>query len=201
MQQKLILPINNAKLTASIDTKAYFDRFGFRHYGSDMVSTKNNTTVYASGTGKVIATGWDNACGNIVVVVYHNAYNRRSGQCLNITVRYFHLASVDVYAGQNTTKDTKLGNYGQTGLYGGTGAHIHMEADTDTRNVLYTPTLRASNYLRGTQQGAYSFDGPKNTVINMMDFLHCKTSFPDLQTYITAGDAYIRIEDKSILQI
>ncbi|MDR2933289.1 MAG: M23 family metallopeptidase [Oscillospiraceae bacterium] len=198
MSQKLILPINKAKLTASIDTEAYKKAFGFRHFGSDMISTQKDRTVYASGNGTVAATGWDNACGNVVAVVYPGAYNRKTQKDESIAIRYFHLAAINVKMGQRVDKNTKLGTYGMTGKYGGTGPHLHMEADADTQYVLYTPTVTASNYLRGTSQGAVPFDDARNTVMNVIDFMHCKPGLLDLQTYTTALDAYIHPEDRSI---
>ena len=38
MKQTLILPINRAVVTASMGNAAYQARFGFPHYGTDLVS-------------------------------------------------------------------------------------------------------------------------------------------------------------------
>lgn len=198
MSQKLILPINKSKVTASIDTGAYLHQFGFRHYGADMVSLVGDTRVWGSGKGKVVSTGWDNSCGNIVVIVYEMAQKGKGNQVKNITFRYFHLSKISVSIGQMVTKDTLIGRYGNTGRYAGNNPHLHLEADLDTQYVLYTPTVTSSNFLKGTAQGAISFDHPQNTVENPIEWIYCKKSSPDLQSYSTAKDQYIRIEDQEI---
>ena len=198
MAQKLILPINKARVTASIDTRAYHSRFGFRHFGTDMISTDGKAIVYASGEGRVAAIGFDDAAGNVVAVVYFDCHNHRTGKAANLTFRYFHLSSIGVKVGQRVNKDTILGRYGTTGRYCGTGAHLHLEADTDTVFPLFTPTVRASNLLRGTLQGAYAFDDPRCTVINPLAVLHYKPTPLDFQSYSTAGDDFIRPEDLQI---
>ena len=38
MQQKLILPVNRTRVTASAFNRAYRERFGYPHYGTDLVS-------------------------------------------------------------------------------------------------------------------------------------------------------------------
>ena len=70
MQQKLILPLNRTLVTASMGNAAYRAKFGFPHYGTDMVSAVGDTTIYASGTGTLIAAGWDKYAGNVVVIRY-----------------------------------------------------------------------------------------------------------------------------------
>ena len=59
MQQKLILPVNRTRVTASAFNRAYRERFGYPHYGTDLVSAVGDRTVYASGTGTLIIAGWD----------------------------------------------------------------------------------------------------------------------------------------------
>lgn len=207
MPQKLILPINRTKLTASIDTTAYVELtkklYGklIRHYGADMVSEVANTRVWGSGNGIVAAKGYDNACGNILVVVYLDAVNHKTGKAQSVTLRYFHMYKILVSVGQKVDTNTLLGYYGCTGSYAGTGPHLHLECDLDIKNVLYTPTVTTSNYLKGTSQGAYGFDSPKNTVVSPVDYLHRKTSQPDNQTYITAKDKFIRDADKAVPSI
>ena len=202
--QKLINPINKACLTASIDTKAYTARFGFRHYGTDMVSTERDKdgkvvdSVWGLGNGTVLATGYDTACGWVLAILYPEAYNHRTSKVESIVVRHFHLKTIYVRVNQKVTKDTKIGKYGHTGKYAGTGPHLHLEADTDTAHPLYTPTVKASDFLRGTLQKAFPYDSPQNTVRNIMDYLHYKTSAKDYQSYTTANNEYIRPEDKNI---
>lgn len=195
MSQKLILPINNAKLTASWQTDQYLRRFGFQHYGCDFVSTVSNQTVYASGNGVVVASGSDSVVGNIIAVLYLDAVNSRTGGVQDIIVRYFHFDIRKVRKWDKVTKDTVLGLYGSTGLVG-TGKHLHVEVDSDIAYPLYSPTVLSSSLLRGRSLGAND-----KTMTNPLEWLYCKTSAPDKQTYTTANDAYIRTEDKTIKTI
>lgn len=189
MSQKLILPINQTKLTASWKTPQYRQRFGFEHYGADLVSSLGQTLVYASGTGQVLLAGWDSALGYSLVLQYDSAQNAQ-GQKAPLVCRMFHFRSLLAKAGQPVTGDTPLGRYGSTGLYS-TGAHLHMELDRDTAHPYYTPTLAGSTTLfRGRRQGATDA-----TMVNPMAWLWRKASPPDNQTYQTARDAYIRPED------
>lgn len=192
---KLILPINNCRLTASYQNESYRSRFGFSHYGVDLISTSPQTRVYVSGDGVVLATGYDNVVGNTIVVRYNNAYCQRSQQTVDLIVRYFHMRSIAVNKGQNLNKDTVLGEYGNTGSFS-TGAHLHLEVDQDVDYPLYTPTIASSSFLKGSRAGATA-----STMSNPLSWLHCKTSSPDNQSWSTTEDNYINKEDKEIPQI
>lgn len=193
--QKLILPINSAKLTASMKTESYRTRFGFEHYGVDMVSASGTRTLYASGVGKVVAAGRDNVVGNVLAVCYLCAYHRPTGKPMDVVFRYFHLESFLVSQGDLVTKDTKLGLYGNTGSLK-MAYHLHLEADTDIEHPLFSPTVGSSTFLKGRSQGAND-----KTVASPIDWLHLKTSPPDNQSYTTAADIYIRKEDCQIGQL
>lgn len=195
MAQKLILPINQCKLTASWKTSAYYKRFGFAHYGVDMVSTAGQTLLYASGNGEVAAVGRDHVVGNVVAIKYYDAVHRSSGRSWNMIFRYYHLAKISVKKGQKVDKDTVLGNYGNTGSLQ-MARHLHIEADIDCAYPLYSPTVRSSNLIKGTAAGAND-----KTMYNPLEWLHCKTSGPDRQSFTHANDPYIRAEDKSIASI
>jgi murein DD-endopeptidase MepM/ murein hydrolase activator NlpD len=195
MVQKLILPINNIKLTASMKTAAYQKRFGYIHYGVDMVSAVGDRTLYASGDGLVVATGTDNVVGKVIAIVYQNVKNCATGAEEDVVFRYFHLESISVKAGDKVTKDTRLGIYGNTGSMQ-MAYHLHLEADTDTKNPLYSPTVNSSSFLKGRIHGAND-----KTMRSAVDYLHCKTSGPDSQTFTTANDAYIQTSDKTIDKI
>lgn len=190
--QKLILPINDCKLTASWKTSAYASRFGFVHYGCDMVSASGNRTVYASGNGEVVEVGYDKVVGNVVVVQYHSALHRIDNRMVDVVFRYFHLETMFVSAGQVVTKDTRLGSYGNTGMLQ-MARHLHLEADKDVLHPLHSPTVHTSSFLRGT--AALAND---RTMTNPLEWLHCKTDAPDLQSFTTAGDQFIRSEDRSL---
>lgn len=195
MPQKLIQPINKAKLTASWKTDAYKNRFGFIHYGCDFVSTTIGQTVYASGNGVVVASGVDSVVGNVIAVLYLDAVNAITGAVRDIVVRYYHFDSRNVNKWDKVTKDTVLGLYGNTGTVG-TGKHLHIEVDSDIAYPLYSPTVLNSSLLRGRSLGAND-----KTMSNPTEWIFCKTSGPDYQTYTTTNDSYIRSEDKVIISI
>ncbi len=62
---------------------------------------------------------------------------------MDIAIRYFHLEKIYVTKGQKITKDSKLGLYGNTGA--SSGAHLHIEVDTDVKYPNYTPQTSKSN--------------------------------------------------------
>ena len=193
MAQKLIQPINDLYLTASYKNSSYKTSFGFTHYGVDCRSEQRKTTVYASGAGTVLAAGYDSVFGNILVIQYPEAYNKATGKYVDVVVRYFHFASTSVTKGQAVTKDTVIGQYGNTGQYS-VGAHLHFECDTDTKYPLWTPSLSGkSTYFTGSNAGASDA-----TMSNPLSWIYCKSSSPDKQTYTTAEDSYINSADKSI---
>lgn len=194
--QKLILPINRAVLTASWRTAAYRAQYGFEHYGIDLIAqdgaASGKRTVYASGTGIVVTTGRDSVVGNVVVVQYGNASNHHLGCAENVVLRYFHLNSIAVRPGQEVSKDTILGEYGNTGALT-MGKHLHLEADTDTAAPLYSPTVYSSSLLRGRVLGA-----TVTTMRNPLEYLYCKVSAPDNQTWVATIGSFIRLQDRAL---
>lgn len=170
--QKLILPINNMRITASYKAAAYKNRFGFTHYGFDAIALNGSTVVYASGGGKVLLVGNDSVVGNVVIVCYSDALNHKTGKSADIIMRYFHLKQMGVKVGDTVYKDTKIGDYGNTGRYS-TGAHLHFEFDSDITAPLYTSTLGGNSSLLR----AAKFDSS----VDPTELLHVKSSAPDCQ--------------------
>lgn len=195
MGQQLILPINKCKLTASMKTDAYRNKFGFTHYGVDMVGPSNDRTLYASGNGTVVAVGKDSVVGNVVVVRYMDAINHQTGKAQDVIFRYCHLESIAVKSGQMVNKEIKLGIYGNTGSMV-MGVHLHLEADTDTDHPLHSPTVKNSSLLKGTSLGAND-----KTMTNPLDWLHIKTDALEKQTYTNAENEFIKPEDKKLPEI
>lgn len=200
--QRLILPINDAKLTASWKTDAYKNRFGFVHYGIDLVSTVGNTTVYAMGECIVLGAGYDNVFGNSIVIKYPEVYNHKTQTYHDLIVRYNHFASINVKKGEEIKNNSAgviekvIGQYGATGQYV-SGAHLHLEVDTDTQWPFFTPSLSVQSTLfKGTK-----FNANDKTMSNPLDWIYCKADAPDKQTWTTANDVYIRSEDKTIQMI
>ena len=179
MSQKLIMPINKARITASYKNSNYTKEFGYVHYGVDMTDKdRKNYTVYASGKGKVTHAGYNNSGGNVVVIVYRDC-QLPTGRTCDIVLRYFHLKSIKVKVGQNVTKDTIIGLYGNTGY--SSGAHLHLEADTDVNYPNYTPQIASGASNSVLKKGIAT------TMLNPVDVLWVKTSRPDYQSVVSSG--------------
>ena len=190
--QKLILPINKCRLTASKGTREYKNKYGFEHYGVDMISAVGDTTVYASGNGVCLAAGFDSLFGNTVIIKYENVYNHTTKKTYDIILRYFHGANIFVKAGDSVNKDTILMRYGNTGKHS-SGSHLHITADLDTQFPAYEPGI--------AQSGNIIKKGNASTVINPMEVFHKKVSAPDKQTIESGDDVYVRETDINIPSI
>lgn len=176
MSQKLILPINQCRVTASYKNPNYQRDFGYRHYGCDFTDlNKKDKTIWASGNGTVVETGWSDSCGNVVIVVYPSC-ELASGKVMDLTVRYYHLEKILAKKGQKVTKDTRLGYYGSTGA--STGDHLHFEVDTDCDYYNYTPQIgKNSGILRSGI----------DTTLNPLDCIWIKPTKPDYQSFHLSG--------------
>ncbi len=170
MAQRLILPINNPCLTASFKSKGYSMKFGVPHYGCDMVA--DTTTLFACGNGEVVCAGKDSVVGNTLCIIYQDVWVPARKACLDLAVRYFHMADIRVKVGDKVTKDTIVGHYGATGKYVN-GAHLHIEVDTDAKNWQGVPGLSPSKstfYYAGGDtminpcQVLFSFQGDGQTM-------------------------------------
>ena len=176
MAQKLILPINKARITAGYKNTNYRKQFGYTHYGIDMTDqARSDRTLYASGEGKVTHCGSHPTGGNVIVIVYDDC-QLTDGRVRDLAVRYFHLDRIDVKVGQKVNKDTVIGLYGNTGS--SNGAHLHIEIDTDVKYPNYTPqTSRSNNVLKsGT-----------DSTINPTLALYVKPTKPDYQSVKNSG--------------
>lgn len=173
--QYLILPINDFKPTASYKNAKYQAEWGYTHYGVDCVSASKKTALYGLGNGEVIIAGLDglngkttgtgSGCGYVLVVVYKDVYNHKTKKLIDVTVTYMHLdAMPKVKAGDKVTTETLLGYYGNTGA-NTTGAHLHIQVDTDTKYPLYCCGLssKGHNILK---------KGTNDSTINPVDVFH-----------------------------
>lgn len=176
MSQRLILPINRARVTAGYKNENYQKEFGYTHYGCDLTDSKKSIlTVWGSGKGKVTHCGFHPTGGNVLVVVYKDC-ELPNGKVMDIAMRYYHLDKIYVKVGQQITKDTKLALYGNTGA--SHGDHLHIELDGDIRFPNYTPQTSKSNEV--LKKGI-------DTTLNPVDVLWCKTTAPDNQSVVSAG--------------
>lgn len=175
-KQRLILPINSMRLTAGYKNVNYRKQFGYNHYGIDMTDkAKSDKTVWGSGIGEVTHCGWHPSGGNVVVVVYRDC-ELTNGQVRDLAVRYYHLEKINVKVGQKITKDSRLGLYGNTGA--SSGAHLHIEIDTDVKYPNYTPQTSKSNDV---------LKAGSDSTINPVTALWVKKTSPDNQSVTNAG--------------
>lgn len=159
MAQRLILPINKCVFSAGYKNAAYLKQQGYNHYGVDLFSD-SGLTVYACGDGKVIAAGMDgNALnqrlGNCVVVLYYDV-QMPNGKVCDLACRMFHFSKLSVKTGDLVTKNTIVGQYGNTGsttvLGKPMGYHLHIEFDSDTKYPQYAVGISGNGNIikRGT---------------------------------------------------
>ncbi len=178
MAQNLILPINKTRITAGYKNVNYKNQFGFNHYGSDSTSTNSDRTVWGSGVGQVLEAGFDNVLGNVVVIRYNNC-QLKNGTTKDLIQRLYHLDRIDVVKGQSITKDTRVGLYGNTGKYT-TGAHLHVEFDTDVNYPTYSPTLSSSSNI---------IKAGTDSTLNPAQVMYVKNSAPDYQSVVGASNS------------
>lgn len=173
--QKLILPIVDLKPTAGYKNQKYKSSWGYAHYGIDCISNSKKTALYGLGNGRVIAAGLDglngkttgtgSGCGYVLVVLYEDVYNHVTKKSQDVIVTYMHMNSLPkVNAGDKVTADTLLGYYGNTGA-NTTGAHLHIQVDTDTKYPIYCCGLssKGHNLLK---------KGTVDSTINPVEVLH-----------------------------
>lgn len=174
MPQKLVLPINDAVITAAYMHPGYAAYWKFAHYGMDLVSKTANNTVYACGDGEVVACGQDGETlsgekarlGNVIVIIYKDV-QLNDGTVRDITGRTYHFGKLMVNVGQKVTKDTVIGYYGNTG-YKTSGAHLHIEFDSDTKypTLSYGVSVTDINRVINTRAEYNRAGGLANSSIN-----------------------------------
>lgn len=176
--QKLILPLNNCQVLCGYKNEAYRKAWGRPHYGQDHWSSKDKT-VWAMGSGEVMAAGFDNVYGGTAVVLYKSVY-LRTGGAIDLVARCYHMSAVYVKAGQAVTTATKIGLMGNTGQYT-SGEHLHVEFDTDTAHPMFVPGLSGSTSM---------FNRGIDTTIDPAGVLYVKASAPDNQS-VSPNESYL----------
>lgn len=182
MAQKLILPINKARVTAGYKNSQYRREFGFNHYGADMTDVnRKDYTVWASGNGEVVASGYDSKTGNTVVIIYRDCL-LTDGRTMDIVQRMWHFDKVYVKKGQKVTKDTKVGLYGDTGVYA-SGKHLHHEYDSDCKYPCHSPSFAGNTSI---------IKAGTDTTLNPNKVLWVKKTAPDYQSIVgsSSSDCY-----------
>lgn len=84
------------------------------HRGIDYAANRG-TPVWAAGDGRVIASAYNNANGNYIVIQHGN----------NIQTKYLHLDRRNVRNGQRVKQKQVIGTVGSTGM--STAPHLHYE--------------------------------------------------------------------------
>lgn len=140
--QKLRVPFKSSTMVCGYKTPNYIQKWGFHHYGID-ISTyqgdhEDDHTVYASGDGVVVASGWDTKLGGALCIRYDDCYNHQNGKVYDVVVRYMHMNEVLVKTGQKVRLDTPIGVEGR---HGTKNYHLHMEFDVDLNYPKWSPNV------------------------------------------------------------
>lgn len=111
------------------------------HFGIDIsIGTGIGTPIYAAANGKVVKTIYGSSSGGNQIIVHHNINGKY------YTTYYAHLNAIYVKAGQLVSKDTVLGEMGNTGR--STGPHLHLGIAT---GLWYSQYYSYSDYVARTQ--------------------------------------------------
>lgn len=176
--QKLIMPVNQATISASFKNENYKNRFGFEHYGVDMYGS---IAIYSPGNGIVLSTGTDAMYGNYVTAYFPYCWPTD----LPFIFNFFHLSKISVGKGVVLDKDVVLGLMGQTGTYA-TGVHLHTEA-------YYMDYPTKKNFSPFPSKRFHKL--PVERMVNPLSILFTKTSAPDNQSIKFTQDDYCNQED------
>ena len=194
--QKLILPFKRQMMLAGYKTAQYLSAWGYQHYGVDISTIQgaagSDPKIYGSGQGTVVAAGYDNSGGNIVVVIYPACLNHKTGKVQDLVARYMHLASIAVKTGDAVTVNKVLGVEGKTKT---TDYHLHIEFDTDTRWPLYSPQVSSADDYMTFAQGNYLRKGTDSTVDPSFIFHQTADRVTVPPTY---NPAWLNQQDKTI---
>lgn len=169
--QKLIMPFrSNQMLLCGYKHPKYKQIWNFSHYGIDISAHygKGDTTIIASGEGKVVACGYDNSGGNVIVVQYFEAYNENTGKYADVIARYMHLSKISVTTGQTVKHGDTLGLEGNTKT---TDYHLHLEFDSDTKYPCYSPQVSSADDKKTAAQGNILRKGTDSS-LNPVYLLH-----------------------------
>lgn len=114
----LAMPVKSAFRFSS----HYGARWGRQHQGIDMAAPVG-TPVFATADGVVVFAGWQRGYGNLIKIKHE----------LGTETRYAHLSKIRVKQGQRVSRNTLIGDIGNTGR--STGPHLHYEVRVDGKAV------------------------------------------------------------------
>lgn len=170
--QKLIMPFGRQMMLCGYKNVEYTKHWGYPHYGVDISSIQGgagaDSNIYASGNGTVLACGFDNSGGNVIVVLYKDCYNHSTGKSCDLIARYMHLTTIAVAVHELVSVGQLLGAEGNTK----TGDfHLHLEFDTDVNYPLHSPQVSGKDDHLTAAQGNILRKGIDSTM-NPSHILH-----------------------------
>ena len=116
------LPLAMPLKSAFRYTSGFGARWNRKHEGIDMAGPVG-TPIYATGDGVIIYAGWMNGYGNLIKIKHE----------LGTETRYGHLSKIRVKVGQKVSRNSLIGDMGNTGR--STGPHLHYEVRVDGKAV------------------------------------------------------------------
>ena len=116
------LPLAMPVKSAFRFTSNFGQRWGRAHQGIDMAGPVG-TSIFATGDGVVTFAGWQRGYGNLIKIQHE----------LGTETRYGHLSKIRVRAGQKVSRNSLIGDMGNTGR--STGPHLHYEVRVDGKAV------------------------------------------------------------------
>ncbi|WP_299363272.1 M23 family metallopeptidase [uncultured Paracoccus sp.] len=114
----LAMPVKSAFRYSS----GFGPRWGRKHQGLDMAGPVG-TPIFATGDGVVTFAGWQRGYGNLIKIEHE----------LGTETRYAHLSKIRVKAGQKVSRNSQIGDMGNTGR--STGSHLHYEVRVNGQAV------------------------------------------------------------------
>lgn len=125
-ESRFIVPLKEGYVISS----PFGDRGAEYHNGIDL-AVPENSLIYASSKGKVVAKGFDPSAGNYIILEHDNG----------LKTSYFHMNRATVSLNQMVEMGEMIGFVGSTG--NSTGAHLHFAINTE----LWTGYMNPANYL------------------------------------------------------
>ena len=116
------LPLAMPVKSAFRFTSGFGKRWGRAHQGIDMAGPVG-TPIFATGDGVVTYAGWQRGYGNLIKIQHE----------LGTETRYGHLSKIRVKVGQKVSRNSLIGDMGNTGR--STGPHLHYEVRVDGKAV------------------------------------------------------------------
>lgn len=114
----LAMPIKSAFRFSS----GFGQRWGRAHQGIDMAGPVG-TPIFSTADGVVTYAGWQRGYGNLIKIQHE----------LGTETRYGHLSKIRVKVGQKVSRNSLIGDMGNTGR--STGSHLHYEVRVEGKAV------------------------------------------------------------------